>query len=221
MTQAVVAELLDMDRANYSRIEKRGEKLTIEQLTGIAKALGVSLGEILGLESKPTAINAEQVKQLGKRVGELDELSGLLRKQNEKLMNSIEIAAKTFIPEIHNVMINMAFETGFLNEDNAKGYLTFIKDKDDGSLDFDISDECNLHTDFFLFDILNAKQLERMVDDLPPIHSYCLQLLANTDAIINEKLKQAWKDMMDYYYRRSLKPFVLPDPLDYLSLKNK
>lgn len=47
--QYEVAEKLGIDPPNYSRLEKRGEKLTVEQLTKIADALGVSIFDFLGL----------------------------------------------------------------------------------------------------------------------------------------------------------------------------
>ena len=71
--QVELANSLNLAPSYYSRLEKRGEKMTIEQIQSIADALGVSMGDILGLESKPTAIDAEKVKQLEKRVGELED----------------------------------------------------------------------------------------------------------------------------------------------------
>lgn len=46
-TQKGIADKLGIEASNYSRFEKRGKKLTIEQLESIAAALGVSLKDIL------------------------------------------------------------------------------------------------------------------------------------------------------------------------------
>lgn len=46
ISQAYVASALNMERANYYRLEHRGNKLTIEQLSAIAGALGVSVVEL-------------------------------------------------------------------------------------------------------------------------------------------------------------------------------
>jgi transcriptional regulator with XRE-family HTH domain len=45
--QVEIAQKLDMDKANYHRIENKGNKLTFEQLEAIANALGVSTKELL------------------------------------------------------------------------------------------------------------------------------------------------------------------------------
>lgn len=47
LKQSEIAKQLGIERQNYSRLEKRGKKLTIEQLESIAKALGVSLQDVL------------------------------------------------------------------------------------------------------------------------------------------------------------------------------
>ena len=48
--QFEIANYLGIDQPNYSRLEKRGDKLTIEQLKQIAGALRVELNELLGIE---------------------------------------------------------------------------------------------------------------------------------------------------------------------------
>ncbi|EAY27244.1 helix-turn-helix domain-containing protein [Microscilla marina] len=53
-TQKYMAGKLSIDQTNYGRFEKRGKKLTIEQLESIAAALGVSLKDILFGEAEQT-----------------------------------------------------------------------------------------------------------------------------------------------------------------------
>ncbi|AXE17894.1 hypothetical protein DR864_09200 [Runella rosea] len=62
--KADMARALDMDASHYSKLEQRGEKLTIEQLEKIAFALGVSVIELLTGEPQ----NDERVKELEKEV---------------------------------------------------------------------------------------------------------------------------------------------------------
>jgi len=50
MKQLEVAEKLNTERSNYARLEKRGDKLTLEQLVKISEALGVTLIELLTWE---------------------------------------------------------------------------------------------------------------------------------------------------------------------------
>jgi len=45
--QSELAEKLGLDRSNYSRIEKRGNKLTLEQIEKISDALGLDLTELI------------------------------------------------------------------------------------------------------------------------------------------------------------------------------
>ncbi len=47
--QVDIAKAIGVERGNYFRLEKRGEKLTIEQLQNIATALEVSIAQLLGL----------------------------------------------------------------------------------------------------------------------------------------------------------------------------
>lgn len=212
LTQEAMAERLETTRSNYAYLESRGEKLSIEQLTGIAKALGVSLGEVLGLEGKDENRNTEKVKGLEKRVGELEELSELLRQRYKDLRNNVEMAAQDLLlPDIHYMMIQMAIEAGFLDESNSQGYVTLMNDENGDYIGFEVDDKYNPHMDFFLFEILTAGQLERLMDNLPGLYMGCMDFLGNAQAIPNEKLRQAWRDMYDGYYRRSLEPFV-PDP---------
>ena len=50
LKQSEVAARMNIDQPNYSRLEKRGKKLTLEQIENIAKALDVSPNVLIGLE---------------------------------------------------------------------------------------------------------------------------------------------------------------------------
>lgn len=52
LTQQDVADILEMERSNYARLEARGNKLTLEQLEKIGEALGVSVFELLGQDEE-------------------------------------------------------------------------------------------------------------------------------------------------------------------------
>ncbi|WP_159102713.1 helix-turn-helix domain-containing protein [Flectobacillus major] len=75
LKQSEVASRMNIDQPNYSRLEKRGKKLTLEQIEGIAKALEVSPNVLLGLE--------------GESVAEKDDKEALL-KQNEEYRKRID-----------------------------------------------------------------------------------------------------------------------------------
>lgn len=71
VTQAEMARKLDLDPAAYFRIEKRGDKLSVEQLQKIALALGVSVIELL--TGEPQAVQeSERVKELEKNIKDLE-----------------------------------------------------------------------------------------------------------------------------------------------------
>lgn len=72
ITQAEMSRILDLDPAAYFRMEKRGDKLTVEQLGRIAGALGVSVVELL-TGGAQTGQSEERVKDLEKRVEELED----------------------------------------------------------------------------------------------------------------------------------------------------
>ena len=88
--QAKVAELIGMERTNYFRLEKRGNKLTIEQLEKIAGALGVSVVELLTGEVQKVE-DSERVKVLEKEVERLEESLKEVRylNRNLELLNDI------------------------------------------------------------------------------------------------------------------------------------
>ncbi|MER0439671.1 helix-turn-helix transcriptional regulator [Emticicia sp. W12TSBA100-4] len=81
--QSELANKLGIDQPNYSRLEKRGEKLTVEQLKQIASALGVEINELLGIEVQ--SIDIEKVKRIEKRVSELEKLNNILEERNKEL----------------------------------------------------------------------------------------------------------------------------------------
>lgn len=62
ISQVEVADLLGMEKANYHRLENRGEKLTIEQLEKIAEALGVSIFVLLGQNEEIDSLLSEKEK---------------------------------------------------------------------------------------------------------------------------------------------------------------
>ena len=72
LTQEDIAERLNTTRSNYAYLEGRGEKLTIEQLQKIADALGVGVGDLMGLGAGSVDKSPREV-ELEKRVKELDD----------------------------------------------------------------------------------------------------------------------------------------------------
>lgn len=76
--QADLARSLGIDPTNYPKLEKRGNRLTYEQLEKIAVALGVSVMEILNLGAMATGQSYERVQEL--------------ERENQKLREDLERA---------------------------------------------------------------------------------------------------------------------------------
>lgn len=122
LTQALVAEALELDRANYNRLEKRGEKMTLEQIQSIADALGVSLGEVLGIESSTEEGETGRVKELEKRVKELSDELYYLKEWNKAEERSKEIIKKridAYISQL-KIKIGIEYEVGKVTYRNRK-----------------------------------------------------------------------------------------------------
>ena len=79
--QVDMANFLNIERSNYTRLENRGSKLTLDQIASIASAIGISPAELLGLESSNAEQQSEikeneknkEIDDLKKRVSELED----------------------------------------------------------------------------------------------------------------------------------------------------
>ena len=71
ITQSQVAEAIGMERTNYFRIEKRGNKLSVEQLEKIAGALGVSVVDLMTGEPGKVE-DVGKVRELEKKIESLE-----------------------------------------------------------------------------------------------------------------------------------------------------
>jgi transcriptional regulator with XRE-family HTH domain len=78
LKQSEVAARMGIDQPNYSRLEKRGKKLTLEQVEAIAKALEVPPNVLIGIESENASVKddieilARQNEGYKKRIDELE-----------------------------------------------------------------------------------------------------------------------------------------------------
>ena len=98
LKQYEIADKLGVERANYSYLEKRGKKLSIEQLEQIAEALGVTVKEILFSEKsteseKEVQYLAREFAHIQKEV-ELKDKIIEIQKENVEVK---ELALKTLL----------------------------------------------------------------------------------------------------------------------------
>jgi transcriptional regulator with XRE-family HTH domain len=112
ISQSEIARRLGVEPTNYPRMEKRGDKLTVEQLGRIAGALGVSVVELLTGEPK-SGQDSERVKEL------IQQNEQLLREQGEFWLKAILL--------IHSAITDKGLEMGLLKEgEEVKGILSYL-----------------------------------------------------------------------------------------------
>jgi len=101
LQQKEVAERMGIERSNYHYFSKRGDKLTIEQAKQIAKALEVSLEEILFGEKNLIQEKIRDMKGIlsnkEKEIDRLEKQIDKLEKQNDRLLKIIENTQDTNI----------------------------------------------------------------------------------------------------------------------------
>jgi transcriptional regulator with XRE-family HTH domain len=113
LKQSEVAARMGLDQPNYSRLEKRGTKLTLEQIEKFAKALDVSPNLIIGLEVEEMS-NKEEKDLLSKQ-------SDDYRKRIEELearISSIEEANKVK-EELNAIKQNQLLEKTRLTQEKV------------------------------------------------------------------------------------------------------
>ncbi len=98
--QYEVAEKLGIEPPNYSRLEKRGDKLTIEQLKKIAEALEVSIYDLFGIENSG---QSEKNKILETQNVELKRKYFDLHIQNEAIKGILKAQAMIYNPIISKI----------------------------------------------------------------------------------------------------------------------
>ncbi len=92
--QVEIATFLKVEPSNYAKLEKRGNKLTIEQLEKIAGALGVGLLELLTGEPPTAVADGGRLKELEARIKELEEIREIQRELMTFLKDQIRETAE-------------------------------------------------------------------------------------------------------------------------------
>ncbi|GAB4018832.1 helix-turn-helix domain-containing protein [Spirosoma koreense] len=100
ISQTEVADTIGMERSNYNRMENRGEKLSFELIEKIAKALGVSLAELLnwGEEngSQPNPLTIHQAKESSLKLQALERTRDLMQDYIESLQRKLQLVTSEF-----------------------------------------------------------------------------------------------------------------------------
>lgn len=120
LTQTDMGDKLGLEQSNYGRLERRGDKLTIEQLQQIASALGVTIKEILFSENG--SVSEVEIEYIRK---ELELLKARLE-DKEKLQKELYNQMGRFKGVIGRFLLNK-----FRDIAKSKGWWKFVFKPDD------------------------------------------------------------------------------------------
>lgn len=103
--QSEIAAALDVDNSNYAKLERRGKKLTLEQLEKIATALGLSVFELLGSTADDvdmTESNSDTSKLIQALKEEINSLKAVLKREKEE--KAVFQASLQMITDLYNAV---------------------------------------------------------------------------------------------------------------------
>lgn len=131
--QVDMANALDLERSNYTRLENRGNKMTLDQIQAIADVIGISMKELMGIEDVlvETKTEVEEVNndnqsvEINKRIIELENIIKdkelIISFQEKKNVSSLNII-KTLLHEFtdskigeHNLITVKKRDDSFLS----------------------------------------------------------------------------------------------------------
>jgi transcriptional regulator with XRE-family HTH domain len=130
--QVDMANALNLERSNYTRLENRGNKMALEQIQAIADVIGVSMKELMGIEDVlvDTKVELNETNndnkpiEISKRITELENIIKdkelIISFQEKKNIGNLHII-KTLI---HEFVIAKAGEFNLIS----------VKKKDDSSM---------------------------------------------------------------------------------------
>lgn len=131
LTQEQAAEKAGLKRANYARMESRGNSLSLEQLQQIADGLGVAVAEIMGDEtskfsakSLPGVAEGEEFERLQARIQELEDDKKAYSQLAKYLQNVVSVLVAFSIPDLKSVTAQL--KDGKQIDDNRGEYIAFI-----------------------------------------------------------------------------------------------
>lgn len=118
LTQTHIADIIGLDTSSYARIEKKGNKLSVEQLQGIAGALGVTVVELLTGEPQ-TGQTDERVKELQLLVDYWKELAETRNERIKLMQRQLEGYKEACLNNLFNLISHFYEDNGsrFREED--------------------------------------------------------------------------------------------------------
>lgn len=187
-TQKQIADLLDMEQSNYSRLEGRGNKLTIEQLEKIAVALGISMVELLRGQTE-----SEEIEALKRKTDEF-------REHIFKITLEKDVENSSLMFWIFYTFNNYMTQFGLRNNLFTEGqYSQFIEDvqidseNNDDDTDPDLSEYLQKKTNLAcVTNLMNEEQIVSAIEELDYVSKEFLHLFFNKNMLIDKRLHKAY-----------------------------
>lgn len=123
ITQSELARKLNIEPTNYPRVEKRGNGITIEQLQKIADALGVGIGDLMGLGAGSMDKSPREV-ELEKRVLELEDRVKDKALIIEKLENEVFLMVRDISDGLVFQFVKCALDNKIIEAEFYEKYIT-------------------------------------------------------------------------------------------------
>jgi transcriptional regulator with XRE-family HTH domain len=210
LKQYEIANDLGIEPPNYSRLEKRGDRLSIEQLKAIAAALGVNLNELLGLDAPVE--NEEKVKELEKRI---EELEIQLSEKSEKL-NDVEYIVNYYFDYFTGLaaMVHCFYQNNIIDADtneildtysDVERELYFEQEQPEKDTDSNKYDGRNIKHESFLSDENKRALYEILLENESYEYSREIITLLSTGLIKDKIGKEFFPKLA---FRKSQKPNI-------------
>jgi transcriptional regulator with XRE-family HTH domain len=160
--QIDVAKALDMEQSNYSRIENKGNKLTLEQLEKICSVLGITLDELLHWGEEKKGDTTEELERVKKELDDLKEKNGYLKSINELQESILDETEEYFLGEDYTYFYNHSLMEEFYKK---KDYYKPIIWTYEGEMCEVSSERIPLIDDnLFTDDVTNTSLKEKIID---------------------------------------------------------
>lgn len=195
LKQSDIADKMGIDQPNYSRLEKRGNKLSVEQLISIAMALDVPLSQILSVENPSEKV---RIQELEKRGVELEERV----KDKQSIIDSFDFDVSTVLEGLGADIINFFSVDKFpqsvsplykLKDETPYCYL--IRNEETkrqivGYLNFK-SKESEFIRSFYLSDLFDMDELFKAMDN----YNFVAMNKEKISTIVDHLMNTEWEEM--------------------------
>ena len=224
LKQSEVAARMNIDQPNYSRLEKRGKKLTLEQIESIAKALEVSPNVLIGLEveemsnkderdslSKLNDESKKRIEELEARLSSIEEANKVKDELNSFKQNQLLEKTKLIQEKVTEKMLERMYDIAQENH-----FIRLVKrtkfEADYNKISQEEEDDYN-HTGKYFYYISRSNDVAVVTKD-------------NFEKLLSEYYKDPWvktileqglateKEQLEWEHWKEKNPPQVVSPLD-------